>query len=455
MEIKQSTQLISPGSFTVIKDIPYFRLENGNIAVEKLRNVTINTTKDDVVELVTLQLETTYGWSDNKVRFWLVNNEKIFALTSSSYVDIPKKNLHFLQCISTEKHYEDSKRYITYSESEETNVGVLYVSETEVGRVIDTNEKYCDVISDNSVFYAESIHGDKHKYHIINRAGKLLGEFDTKCKKVDNYQIFYDENKIIIGSQKIEISGKIESVEVKQDCVEIIRVVSSDGISCYSNQLEYLLGPIKRDRFITTSNGKNDEILIYGYDENDKLVQCVYATSNNNHYDILCDKNGIIELKEEFFDNRFFFASHTLYALDQKKKKFTVIEENIYDDYDDFKFLYGKEFKNTRPKTDDFHLYLFKDKKAIYRVGSQKLYFICNGFGEQQIYKAEPNRFFVIDSSNSWEVLDVSCDSVRPMIHEYYGANIPIYLCEEGNKMFFVTQYGKSITFDYRGMTVM
>ena len=91
----QTSKKIVPESFVFINGIPYFRLKDGSIAVEKVTKVIINSSLDDNVELITLDC------GSKEVNFWKIAN-KIYALASSSCLTIDKDTT-FIDCYYYEK----------------------------------------------------------------------------------------------------------------------------------------------------------------------------------------------------------------------------------------------------------------------------------------------------------------------------------------------------------------
>lgn len=202
-----------PQNFEIVNGINYFRLEDGRVAVERTSNVTIDSSKEDIVELIMLE------YDSMTVRLWKTNG-KLYALASSSCVTIPEDTT-FVDCYSSTNYPEG--QYVKYISS--GRCGIIYVSETEVSQVISYENGYTDICFENNLFYAESKEGD-NKYHVIGESGKLLGAFPSKCRKLDGYMLFYDDNSIFINSSKFDIPGGVSSVEViKQEKITFVKVV--------------------------------------------------------------------------------------------------------------------------------------------------------------------------------------------------------------------------------------
>lgn len=298
----QNSKKLLPESFIIINGITYFRLEDGKIAVEKPSKVTIDVSKDDVVELITLDC------NSKKVSFWKVN-DKIYALASSSCVII-SKDITFVDCYSS-KNYPEGQ-YVKYMAS--GRCGIIYVSETEVSNVISYENGYTDIHFENNLFYADSKEGN-NKYHVIGESGKLLGSFPSKCRKLDGYMLFYDANSIFMDSSKIDIPGGISSVEViKQEEITFIKVINSDGIYYYTKGMEYLFGPIKKDEIHGI-----DHKSCFVYEVIKKnVVQVFYIKINKDAYvcKTLSSKNKIdYSIFGGEFKVNFFVADKVLYML--------------------------------------------------------------------------------------------------------------------------------------------
>ena len=229
-------------SFVSINGINYFRLENGQIAVEEISNIVISSSKDDDIILMT------FDCGQNQVNFWKVNNE-IHALASSSYIILPEDTT-FIDCYLSE-NYPDGY-YIKYITSE--GCGIIYVSDTEVSNVISHKEGYEQITFEDNIFYADFIK-EKNSYHVIDESGKILGSFTSKCKKLKGYKLFYNDKSIITGSTKVDVPGGISSIQIIKETTrdrvdvselrKIIKVINSKGIFYYTDKLDYLLGPVQ------------------------------------------------------------------------------------------------------------------------------------------------------------------------------------------------------------------
>ena len=297
---------ILPQNFEIVNGINYFRLENGQIAVERTNNITINSSKEDIVELITLE------YNSKPVRLWKTNG-KFYALASSSCVTIPE-DATFVDCYSSP--YYPEGQYVKYMSP--SRCGILYVSETEVSHVISYENGYTEICFENNLFYADSKEGD-NKYHIIGESGKLLGAFPSKCRKLDRYMLFYDDSSIFIGSSKFDIPGGVSSVEViKQNNITFVKVVNSNGIYYYTKGIEYLFGPIDEDEIHGIDY---DSCFVYEI-VNKKVVQVFYIKITEDAYICknLSSQKGIeCHIFSNKSNGKFFVADKVLYALQNEE----------------------------------------------------------------------------------------------------------------------------------------
>lgn len=310
---------ILPQNFEIINGINYFRLEDGRIAVEKTSKVTINSSKEDIVELITLE------YNSNTVRFWKTNG-KLYALASSSCVTIPE-DITFIDCYSSTNYPEG--HYVKYMSF--GRCGIIYVSETEVSHVISYENGYTEICFENNLFYADSKEGN-NKYHVTGESGKLLGTFPSKCRKLDRYMLFYDDSSIFIGSSKFDIPGGVSYVKViKQEKITFVKVVNSNGIYYYTKNIEYLFGPIHKDEI----HEIDDESCFVYEVVNDKVVQVFYINITEDAYVCknLHSKKGIeCHVFSDETNAMFFFADKVLYVL-QDNEFIPIINEADVDQY--------------------------------------------------------------------------------------------------------------------------
>ena len=332
----QTSKEIFPESFVSINDITYFRLKEGQIAVENASKVTINSTKDDVVELITL----------GKVNFWKVN-DKIYALASSSCVTLPE-DTEFVDTYHCSRNYPEG-RYVKYLSSK--GCGILYVSETEVSQVISYESGYTDICFEVGLFYADSKEGE-NKYHILDEGGKILWAFPTKRTKLKGYNLFYDDKSIFAYSSKFDIPGGISSVRVIKigDLAEpyikalrkayrqqneessnlLIRIKNSKGVWYYTAAIEFLIGPLKSDKivYLTTNS-------CFVYESVNKKVMRVFYIGVTASREYKCyslsSKTGI----DCYLNPRcnIFVVDNTLYAQKKSGEFIQLINKPNADNY--------------------------------------------------------------------------------------------------------------------------
>lgn len=384
---------VLPQTFEVINGIPYFRLESGEIAVENVKKITIKASKEDDVKLITLEHET------KKIMFWRVK-DKIYALSKERFCELPEDTT-FVECYFSANYPEGC--YVKYVTS--GKYGILYVSETEVSSVITYKNGYTDITFENLLFYAESPKDD-NKYCVIGESGKILGTFPTKCKKLDKYMLFYDDNKIFIdSSSEFEIPGGVKSVEIiVKDDITFVKILNSNGIYYYTRGIEYILGPIVKDEIkLIDSNS------CYIYEKRAKKITKVYYISyEKEEYKceyISCDAGikSYINYKKEsytYYNSRieandsFFATDNMLYVFLEKKKKFVPILTDIH--ADSYVFTIVNTFRKDVKK---WGIIAIKENKAVniayYETGSDKvlrsnaLEFVSDGWENQFIYKLD------------------------------------------------------------------
>lgn len=285
--------------FVIINGIPFFRKEDGKISVEKVKNTTINCSKEDKVELILVEDKAKI------LGIWKCKNE-IYALTSASHLTIPE------DAIFDDYYYSPNYLeglYLKYISS--LGCGVIYVSETSLCNIISYNKGYTEICYENQLFYAKR--HDCDKYDIISESCKVMGTFSSKCKKVQGYNLFYDKNRIYIEDFEVEIPNGILSVEIiKYEEFQFVKVVNKKGIYYYNKQMEYLFGPVQSVKF-----EKVDGEFGYLYAIVDKkIINVCHLKSVRDGYicNVLSSKNGII-FPESCSENIFFLADNKVYML--------------------------------------------------------------------------------------------------------------------------------------------
>lgn len=343
------TRKLFSGSFVTVNNINYFRLDNGNIAVERTSKVTIVCSKDDTVELITLET------ASKEIKFWKINN-MLYALASSSCITVPD-DIKFVDVYFSNNYPEG--QYVKYISSD--RCGIIYVSETEISSVISHEDCYTDICFENNLFYAIAEDG-KNKYHVIGESGKLLGAFPSKCKKLNNYLLFYDENKIYLDSHEFEIPDNISSVLIIQlGNFTFIKILTDNGIYLYTEKMIYLFGPIKCETLQCDAISSHS-LFIYAF-LNNKIIQVSYSDIINDTPEIksiFCQK-GIEQnnFKSKSGDNKMYFFSmgNILYVFDEKKSDFIPLIKNV--DADTYKIHLNIEFS-------EFTIVAFKKEKPVY-----------------------------------------------------------------------------------------
>lgn len=318
-----------PSNFVIINGIPYFRLENGTVSVENPNHVTINVSVQDDVELVTLNS------ISKEVNFWKVTDlqDNIYALASCCHIAVPK-DITFDKFYFSKSYPEGV--YVKYFSA--GNCGILYVSETKVSTVISHTEGYSEICFENGLFYAED-NNEENKYYILNESGGFFGVFPSRCKKLNDYLLFYDDNKIFVGSDEYEIPGGITSIEVlNNENIILVKIINNNGVYYYTKNISYLLGPIQKHSIITI----NEDKCYITETVDTKIINVFYISYKNETYtceSISCD-TGIV--MHHVFDCDFFSTNDSLYV---------ISDENfllLFNDIDVDKFSFKARHKNLK-----------------------------------------------------------------------------------------------------------
>lgn len=411
---------VLPQTFEVINGIPYFRLESGEIAVENVKKITIKASKEDDVKLITLEHET------KKIMFWRVK-DKIYALSKERFCELPEDTT-FVECYFSANYPEGC--YVKYVTS--GKYGILYVSETEVSSVITYKSEYTDITFENLLFYAESPKDD-NKYCVIGESGKILGTFPTKCKKLNKYMLFYDENKIFVDSStEIEIPGGIQSAEIiVKGKITFVKIVNCNGIYYYTKGIEYILGPIVKDKIKTIDS---NSCYIYEMIAK-KIIKVYYISCKKDVYiceHMSCD-TGINNYLTDM-DDSFFATDNMLYVFLEKKKKFVPILTDIH--ADSYAFTDVGTFRDDYEKLG---IIAIKENKAVniayYKAGNDKvlsssvLEFVSDGWENQFIYKSDKeiiilnNKFEIVFLVDGEKCIKKKIDFYRKILETYVIEN--------------------------------
>lgn len=408
---------ILPQNFEIVNGINYFRLEDGRVAVERTSNVTINSSKEDIVELITLE------YDSKTVRFWKTKG-KLYALASKSCVTIPEDTT-FVDCYSSENYLEG--QYVKYIST--GRCGIIYVSETEVSHVISYEKGYTEICFENNLFYADSKKGD-NKYHVIGESGKLLGAFPSKCRKLDGYMLFYDDSSIFINSSssKWDISGGVTSVEIiKQDKITFVKVINNNGIYYYTKGIEYLFGPIKEDEI----HSINQESCFVYEVVNKKVVQVFYTKVTEDTYVCknLSSTKGIeCHIFSSEPNGKFFVADKVLYVL-QDEEFISLINGVDTDEYvisAQARYSSGTRWSYTIVgyKKNIPVYFAYCEKKEVYDEGTLEQ--VADGHEDQNIFRK--GEYIVIIDNNGKVVLYVKGKNCYKKKCSY---NTSIYVVEQ------------------------
>ena len=376
-------KLFLPGNFMKIDGRTYFRLEDGKIAVDETENIIIELSNKDVVELITLECDS------KKVRFWKTKG-KIYALTSSSFVTI-LEDTTFVDCYVSDNY--PVRTYIKYKSS--NKYGIIEISTTEVTTVISHEKGYIEISFENNYFYADCENGD-NKYHILEQSGKVLGKFPDKVKKIKDSMLFYDKNGIYLDSDsnRIDIPEGVLSVEVVKSTVTLIKVISNNGIYYYTQELNYLCGPIQKDQIYINSC---ESCFIYELVENKIMkVFLIEEISGKYHCKRLFSKNQIKPwfIKLAWRECNFFEVDNIMYILEGGE--FIPIIKNV--SLDRYVLHYKKTSYHDWGNTGRVTILGYKKNEPVYLAYYELKYKSLSYFGKidkirnySNIYRQENN----------------------------------------------------------------
>lgn len=224
---------------------------------------------------------------------------------------------------------------------------------------------------------------------------ELMCETDTKCKKVDGYQILYDESKVYIGNIETEVPGSISYIQVIELGYQskAIKITTGQGIYYYDWNMKYLLGPIQSDRIDEISRES-----CYVYEEvAGKIVQVFYICLKDDGEYAVCHiacKEGItVELRANMYFGqklKFFITDKDVYVLKPKKVKFEAVFQNVdIDNYQTYffnndsnkvgfigykkgKVFYGVEVDLQHPDIQmEGTIDVISEKDCIYKIGDK------------------------------------------------------------------------------------
>ena len=319
--MKQTRKEMLPGNFISINNINYFRLENGNVAVDNVKEVIIKSSKTDLVELVTLEK------GDLKTSFWLVSKNELYALANKVSIKLPE-NFNLDQIFDT-KDYDGV--YVKYSV--DGSCGILYISETEVSIVIDHNtNSYKEITFEGDCFLCRNIND---KYDFVNQASSKVASFDFKCKKARGFNLFYTDNELIIGETTVKVEEKIKLVEVLSiNKTNLIKVTTNQGIYLYTSDFEKIGGLIedyKIEKFKEVERKTGLNHYIFGMQDNKVILVC-YIGDKKEDIKSIYDKDGIDVTKKEVNYKTnviLFFSKKVGLYINKLTKLFTNIDDYI------------------------------------------------------------------------------------------------------------------------------
>lgn len=394
-----------PESFVTINFVTYFRLENGKLAVgdHGPSFVRLDTSRQDSVELITLDEY------QKIVQFWKIN-DKFYSLNLSSYIEISDQITFVDYYFSND--YSDEV-YIKYFEAGK-GYGIIYVYKSRITHLIASSRRFTEISFEDDLFYAKDA---KNKYHIIDINANELGVFATKCKKTPGFSIFYDNKKIYGSSSEVEVPNGIETLElVAREDWKLLKISNASGIYYYSRRLEYILGPIKKDRitsdyrYTTSSNCLIYEII------DEKVTQVFYVTDDDNCCfcrNLSC-KDGINTYYEG--GEYYFLASNTFYHYCRATSKFVPIINGV--DADSYSIISKRgavilivAYKNENP----FYIaqYFTKEEKVI----DDGLEYLCSGFKKDTyIFKDNKNNSIFGITKNGEKLFftyGINCEKIK------------------------------------------
>lgn len=422
-----------PGNFKTINGINYFRLESGEIAVEKVDNVIVKSDVKTSIELVTCQKEELIA------KFWLVDGMEINALASDSWVDlIPGSKF-------VDMYNAENGVYIKYTADD--SFWILYVNETSVDDILSSKT---DITFDGDYFYTheEDKFCEDH-FCIINKAGEVIEELNFEAKKVKNYGgLYYNQNSLITSDNtvKVEVDGMIDYVEVITNCssellsitfesLSIIKVVTDQGSYFYSEDMELLAGPLIKGtvKYIDDSSCYIFEEKIYG------IVSVFYIVKEKtSFFKKLLSSEGVIRV-------------HT-----------TSYVESIKSGVAKSTYWFEEERKENRIYAYSYDLQcIMKDMAEVYwddvyrSTNNEKMYFIV---GYNEIH--EPVKLYIhphlssIHENNNWSGSNKpQLISLEVLCHKA-GENGWICKDEKQDKLYFIGMPYRNGSFSRAGELV-
>lgn len=341
-----------PQNFLTVNGATYFRTEDGKIAIESHDNPIIDLSQDVAVSLITIEFE------EKTVRFW-ATEDKLYALAADSFVEISYHDIEFCDIYTLDNHPEVV--YVKYQYFGTKKYGVIYVSETQVGIINNSGIGYEDIQFEDGTVYGEEgciFYGKiENKYYTIDEVGKIIDVFEAERKRVSGYNMFYDESKIYLGDDSLEIPDKILSAQaLKNGKMTIVRVLTPSGAYYFTVKMTFLFGPIKADQMV-----EDNETSCYIYvKQKENIVQAYHINLAKETYqwDSITCESGIIIYKLANGD-RFFAVDRELYYVREYAKGFTSILKDVEAS------SYTIVERATEPGRQ-YDIVAFKEQKPIY-----------------------------------------------------------------------------------------
>lgn len=220
-----------PGEFITIEKRDFFRLKDGKLATQTTGSASVDSSKEESVELFTFEHE-----SRIISRLWKIK-DKLYTIDLSSYIFIPE-DITFVECYNLK---DDRGKYIKYMAK--GKYGVIYVNSSEIKILVSHEENYIKISYYDGAFYAETSESS-NRYHILDASGKLIDAFSSERRKVNGLDMFYNNESIFLGNLKLDFPYGILSIKLKaHGDIKMLEITSEKGVYYYTDSIQYLLGP--------------------------------------------------------------------------------------------------------------------------------------------------------------------------------------------------------------------
>lgn len=270
--MKTTIKEFLPGTSFNKDGITYFRLETGNIAVEKETNITHTFSKDTVVEIITISKgfklfrvngSSYYSIAPFPKGYKIVDPDLNYKIldpdlkleTAKEYVTYYDKyyvgedkhisiyDFNVLDVLCTKTYPEG--RYVKYSDNS-GYIGLFYLSDTEISDIFRHTE-YIDIILYSGYFFCKKKNGE---FDVFCETRHYVGTTPSICEitKVTK-SVFYSDTTIFSNTARtlwsnfqVEVDEGILSADVVRfDKLEIIKVLTQSGTTkLYSINCDYL-----------------------------------------------------------------------------------------------------------------------------------------------------------------------------------------------------------------------